>query len=144
MTRLFALLLFTFAFSFSSSGLAARSASIIIPDYSELSAFKSEWCAANSLGGTAAKVCYGYVRFREMKVRALEISDRGGASALYIDSDFQGVELTRLDISIVGPVGAGGAWMETGQASFRIDDRGEVIAVRATTARFGKLIAFRE
>lgn len=122
----------------SSSAFAGL---VIVPGAGELGAFSAEWCAANTLGGEIKRVCVGEVRFHGQRVRAFAL--KGAGEALYIDSEFRGVELWRPSFSLIGPV-TGAKTMETGQAALKFDDRGEAIAVRLEIPSLGRIIVFRQ
>lgn len=138
----------------------AHGKSVIWPDLSELSPFEAEWCAPNSSSPEnptrIKEACFGHVRFRNQRsVRALEFKTSGGQKFVYIDADFRGVELSRLEITLLGPVfvtpensdkvpdSIQQMGMELGHASFQIDQNGEVVAFKSFTILMNVVIAFR-
>lgn len=139
---------------------SAQGQSITLPDLSELSQFEAEWCAPNSAPGDRqiqiAEACYGHVRFWDsVSVRALEFRATNGQKFVYVDADFRGIELLRLEITLLGPIHVSGhtnstdsnpilpTVIEFGQASFEIDKNGEVIAFKSFTIQMNEVIAYR-
>lgn len=104
---------------------------------SELSRYQNEWCASNQLAQAQlqavapAQVCYGTTSFLAQTTRAIVFIYQDGRRELYVEGDFQSVDLMNLQFSIVGPVNISkGLVKGVGQVRLLVDQNGEVMAVQ--------------
>lgn len=155
-------MLFVIAFISALGFLPSAHAESIIPGSPppEMSRFAAEWCGSNSRASEEplfiVEACYGHVRFRDIvTVRALEFKAYNGQKFVYVDAEFGGVDLLRLEITLVGPLFVFVPEkldsseiiefdnMELGRAFFYIDENGEVFAFKSFTVRTNEVFAIR-
>jgi hypothetical protein len=125
--------------------------SIVIPDWSQLSPFESEWCTdhVSAADPDVAAICYGYVRFRDsFRVRSflVQLARTPGAKArheLYVESQLPGVELRVLKFKVTGPINGGGVPAGEGSAVLSVDRDGEVRAIELRLPHHGSAAAMR-
>jgi hypothetical protein len=125
--------------------------SIVLPDWSQLSPFESEWCTdqVSAADPDVAAICYGYVRFRDsfrMRSFLVQLSRVPGAKArheLYVESQLPGVELRVLKFKVTGPVNRGGVPAGEGSAALSVDRDGEVHAIELRLPHHGPAAAVR-
>lgn len=100
-------------------------------DYSHISGFRAEWCAAN--------LCFGRALFAKVTpIRAILVK-----GALFVEDEWPRVELLKPRFGVVGPVNIPGSRSEMGQAKVTVDQNGEVDSVSFMAPSFGSLFAQR-
>lgn len=117
---------------------ALSEARILRPDpsmFHQISGFEPDWCGE--------KLCYGTARFRaSVSVRAILV--KGKAPALFLEDEWQSIELLKPVFGLIGPVNPHPTLrVGTGRASVTIDPKGNVDSVRIFTPALGTIQDFR-